>query len=123
MRVVWASVLTARFLLELALLGGAAVAGWRAGGGGGIAGALLLILAIAVVAVVWGLAVAPRARRRWPDPSRLILEFVIFALVGGALAATGSPVAGLVLAGASAAVAVTIRLLGETTSAAGGAGD
>jgi hypothetical protein len=123
MRVVWASVLTARFLLELALLGGAAVAGWRAGGGG-IPGALLLILAIAVVAVVWGLAVAPRARRRWPDPSRLILEFVIFALVGGAaLAATGSPVAGVVLAGASAAVAVTIRLLGETTSAAGGAGD
>ena len=122
MSVVWAFVLTARFLLELALLGGAAVAGWRAGGGG-IPGALLLILAVAVVAVVWGLAVAPRARRRWPDPSRLILEFVIFALVGGALAATGSPVAGLVLAGASAAVAVAIRLLGEPTSATGGAGD
>ena len=122
MRVVWALLLTARFLLELALLGGAAVAGWRAGGGG-TPGALLLILAMAVVAVVWGLAVAPRARRRWPDPSRLILEFVIFALVGGALAATGSPVAGLVLAGASAAVAVATRLLGETTSAAGGAGD
>jgi Protein of unknown function (DUF2568) len=122
MSAVWACVLTARFLLELALLGGAAVAGWRAGGGG-ISGALLLILAMAVVAVVWGLAVAPRARRRWPDPSRLILEFAIFALVGGALAATGSPVAGLVLAGASAAVAVAIRLLGETTSAAGGSGD
>jgi Protein of unknown function (DUF2568) len=121
MSAVWGSVLTARFLLELALLGGAAVAGWRAGGGG-LSGALLVIVAVALVAVVWGLAIAPRARRRWPDPSRLILELAIFALVGGALAATGSPLAGLVLAGASAAVAVAIRLLGET-SAAGGAGD
>jgi Protein of unknown function (DUF2568) len=107
-------VLTVRFLLELALLAGAAIAGWRAGGGG-LPGALLAILAVAVVAVVWGLAVAPRARRRWPDPSRLTLEFVIFALVGGALVATGSPAAGLVLAGASAAVAVATRLVGETT--------
>ena len=110
------TVLTVRFLLELVLLGGAAVAGWRAAGGG-VLGALLAVAGVAVVAVVWGLAVAPRARRRWPDPNRLILEFVIFALVGGALAATGSPAAGLVLAGGSAVVAVAVRVLGEPAPA------
>jgi Protein of unknown function (DUF2568) len=104
--------LTLRFLLELALLAGAAVAGWRAGGGGGL-GALLAIVGVVVVAVLWGVAIAPRARRRWPDPNRLILEFVIFGAVGGALAATGSGTAGLVLAGASAAVAAAVRPLAE----------
>ena len=113
-----ATVLAVRFLLELALLAGAAVAGWRAGGGG-VLGALLAILGVAVVGVVWGLAVAPRARRRWPDPRRLVLELVLFALVGGALAATGSPATGLVLAGASMVVAVATRLVGETGPAGG----
>jgi hypothetical protein len=111
--VVRALVLGVRFLLELALLAGAAVAGWRAAGGG-VLGALLALLAMAVVAVVWGLAIAPRARRRWADPYRLILEFAVFALVGGAVAATGSPAAGLVLTCASAVVAVAVRPLGET---------
>ncbi|HEU0193391.1 MAG TPA: DUF2568 domain-containing protein [Gaiellales bacterium] len=105
-------VLAVRFLLELALLAGAAVAGWRAGGGG-FAGALLAVLGVLVVAVLWGRAIAPRARRRWPDPKRLILELVIFILVGGALAATGSPAPGLALAVASAAVAVAVRPLAE----------
>jgi hypothetical protein len=109
-----ASVLTLRFLLELALLAGAAVAGWRAGGGG-IPGALLAVLGAVVVAVIWGLAIAPRARRRWPDPRRLILELVLFAVVGGALVATGSAAAGLVLAVASAAVAVAVRPLAENS--------
>jgi hypothetical protein len=109
-----ASVLTLRFLLELALLAGAAVVGWRVGGGG-IPGALLAVIGAVVVAVLWGLAIAPRARRRWPDPRRLMLELVIFAVVGGALAATGSAAAGLVLAVASAVVAVAVRPLAENS--------
>lgn len=104
--------LTVRFLLELALVAGAAAAGWRAAGGGA-AGALLAIVGAAAVAVAWGLAIAPRARRRWPDPNRLVLELVLFALVGGAVAATGRPATGLVLAGASAVVAVATRLVSE----------
>lgn len=56
-------------------------------------GAVGLIVAIVLPAIgvlAWGAWVAPRARRRWPDPYRLVLELVLF----------GSASAGLVVGGA-----------------------
>jgi hypothetical protein len=41
---------------------------------------LLGIVLPIVVALVWGAWIAPRARRRLPDPGRLALELVIFAV-------------------------------------------
>ena len=48
----------------------------------------------ALVMVLWSLFVAPRASRRLPDPSRLALELLIFAIAALAFGLTG----GLVVA-------------------------
>jgi hypothetical protein len=42
----------------------------------------------ALVVVVWGLFVAPKARRRLADPIRLLVELAIFALATAAFALT-----------------------------------
>jgi len=58
-------------------------------------------------AVVWGVAIAPRARRRASDPARAALELLLFAAAATGLVVTGQPVLGLVLA---AAVLVNVAL-------------
>jgi hypothetical protein len=102
-------VLVIRFLTELALLVGLAVAGARLGGtvlfsiiGG--------VLAPVVTATIWGLWIAPRAWRRLAEPTRFVLEFVLFALAGIALAASGLLVAGIVLAVAGIGFAALTRV-------------
>ena len=94
--------LALRFLLELAALAAVGYWGWDAGG------PLLAIAAVAAVAVVWGLFVAPkrrfdlsaadpprgrarglarrrrRARTRRATPA-LAVAFVVLAVVSGAL--------------------------------------
>ena len=89
--------LTGRFLTELALLAGLAIAGARLGDGVlfSIVDAVLLP---AAAAAVWGLFVAPRARRRLPEPARFIVEFALFAATGLVLALSGWLVAGVVVA-------------------------
>lgn len=94
-----------RFLTELALLAGAAVAGAEVGWS-------VAILAPVGVAVVWGLAVAPKAARRLPDPARLVVELVLFAAVGAGLVAARHVAAGVVLAAVCAVVAVLVRTAG-----------
>jgi Protein of unknown function (DUF2568) len=102
-------VLAIRFLTELALFAGLAVAGARLGGtvlfsilGG--------VLAPVAAATIWGLAIGPRARRRLGEPVRFLLEFALFALAGIALAASGLLVAGIVLAVAGIGFAALTRV-------------
>jgi hypothetical protein len=57
--------------------------------------------------VIWGLWVAPAWRRRLTDPTRLMVEAVLFAAGVAALTAAGYP---LVAAGFAIVVAVNITL-------------
>jgi hypothetical protein len=91
-----------RFLLELCLVAGLAVAGasaswWAA------------VLLPALLAMVWGRFVAPRSRHRLADPLRLAIEIALFAATGLALTIAGHIGAGVVLAATSTAVAFALR--------------
>jgi hypothetical protein len=101
-------VLTIRFLTELALLAGLAVAGAHLGGGVALA-IVDAVLLPAAAAAIWGLFIAPRARRRLPEPARFLIEFVLFAAAGVVLALVSSLVAGLVLAVVGIGVAALTR--------------
>jgi hypothetical protein len=90
-------VLTVRFLTELALLAGLAVAGAHLGEGV-VFGIIDAVLMPVGAAVIWGLFVAPRARRRLPEPARFLVELVLFAATGLVLALVGWLVAGVVVA-------------------------
>lgn len=70
---------------------------------------VLGIVAGAIVIAVWGAWVAPKAKRRLPDPARLIVELVIFALATVAFAEVGQTVAAVVFAVASLATAALSR--------------
>ncbi|UDY34521.1 YrdB family protein [Dermatobacter hominis] len=91
-----------RFGTELALLAGAAVAGWS------IAWPLVFVGPV-LVAVVWGLWIAPKASHQLPDPARLVVEIILFLAVGGALVAVGHPWFGGLLALVGVAVALLER--------------
>ena len=82
--------MTIRFLLELCML--AALAYW----GFQLAGGWLLRLVAGIgapllAATVWGLLIAPKARRRLADPWRFIVELVLFVLAAAALVAVARP--------------------------------
>ena len=68
--------------------------------GGGVAGSLLGVLAVVVVAVLWGLFVAPKSRRRLPRLPRALAAGGAVVAVGGGLLGQGHPRFGLVLLGA-----------------------
>jgi hypothetical protein len=103
------AVLTIRFLTELALLAGLAVAGARLGEG--VAFSVVdAILLPAAAAAVWGLFVAPRARRRLAEPTRFIVEFALFAGAGLALALSGWLTTGIILAVAGIGFAILTRV-------------
>ena len=93
-----------RFLLELATVAGAAVAG------ASVSWIVALLFPVAVV-VIWATLVAPKSARRLADPSRLVLEIVLFGGVGATLIAADSPIFGVTLASAAIAAAAAIRLL------------
>jgi hypothetical protein len=100
--------LAVRFLSELALAG---VLVW-AGLGASLPLAARIVIAVAapvLAMTIWGLWIAPRARRRLPDPLRLTVEIVLFALAAAALALTGPVVAALVFAVIAIGVAIALR--------------
>lgn len=105
-------VLTVRFLTELAMLAGLAVAGAHVGDGVvlGVVGAVLLPV---VAATVWGLFIGPRAHRRLPEPARFLVEFVLFAVTGVVLALSDRLVAGVVVAVAGIAFAALTRVFAK----------
>ena len=105
-------VLVIRFLTELALLAGVAVAGARLGGTV-LFSVLFGVLAPALVATIWGLVIAPRARRRLVEPARFLLQFVLFASAGTALAASGLLVTGIVLAVTGIGIAAATRVVAK----------
>ncbi len=105
-------VLAVRFLTELVLLAALAVVGARLGGGV-VLSIVDAILLPAAAAAIWSRFVAPRARRRLPEPARFLLEFVLFAGTGVALALVGWLVAGIVVAVAGIGVAALTRVFAK----------
>jgi hypothetical protein len=102
-------VLAVRFLTELALLAGLAVAGARLGQNA----AFSIVEAVvfpAAAAALWGLFIAPRANRRLAEPLRFVVEFLLFAATGLILALSGLVVLGVVIAAAGIAFAALTRV-------------
>ena len=95
-----------RFVLEVAAVIALAVAGATANVFVAVAAPLALV-------GIWGRFVAPKSPRRLSDPTRLGVEIVLFAAVGVAMWAGGWTAVGLVIAAASATVAVCLRIAGS----------
>lgn len=79
--------LTARFLLELALLAGVGVLAWQVTPDGW--NWLVAVVAAVAVAVVWGLFLSPKARYDVGDLGRIVLEAALFAGTAAGLIAVG----------------------------------
>jgi Protein of unknown function (DUF2568) len=102
------SLLTLRFLTELATVAALATAGalahtavdWRI---------VLAILGVVLFAVIWGRAIGPRAAHRLSDPMRLVVEIVIFVVSAVVLGLVGYPLIGIVVAVVSIATAAALR--------------
>ena len=98
--------LALRFACELAALVAVAWLGWQTS-------PVLAVVFPLVVAVVWGLGIAPRARRRWPDPARFLVELVIFATATAAFVVVGQVVVAVVFAVLALVTAVLVRVWPE----------
>lgn len=97
-----------RFLTELGALAALAFGSVRAVDGAG--GILLAIVAPLVAATVWGFLVAPRARRRLPDPLRLGAEAAVFGSATAALVA-GDALALAIVFGAIVVASISLMYL------------
>ncbi len=95
-----------RFALELCLLVALGIWGFSQN-------AVLGIAAPLVAAVVWGLWIAPKAKRRLRDPARLVLELLLFAAAGAALAAADHVLAAAVFLAAVAVSEVLMLAWGQ----------
>jgi hypothetical protein len=105
-----ASLLTLRFLTELAALAALAVAGARADTA--LAGRIVLAVAGPVlVAVIWGLAIGPRAAYRPADPWRFLMEIVIFVASAVALGLVGYSLIAVIFAAVAIVTAGGVRLV------------
>ena len=76
-----------RFVLELCMLVALGIWGFSEN-------IVLGIAAPLAAAVVWGFWIAPKASRRLRDPLRLVVELLLFAAAGAALAAARPPTRG-----------------------------
>jgi hypothetical protein len=61
----------------------------------------------------WAAFIAPRARRRLPEPARFGVEFALFAAAGLALALSGWVLAGIVLAVVGIGIAALTRVVAK----------
>ena len=89
--------LVLRFLLELSAL--AATAYWGFATASGLTQWVLGLGAPALVAVVWGLFVSPKAKIELPRPAQFAIELLVFAAAALALIVADQPVLGIVLGG------------------------
>jgi hypothetical protein len=85
------------FLLELALLAAFAYWGFQTGSGT-LVKVLLGIGTPLLVAVIWGIFMAPNSTRHLQGGAYLVLKAILFGLGIAALAAVGKPTLGLVFA-------------------------
>jgi uncharacterized protein DUF2568 len=102
------AVLGIRFLSELALFAVLIILGINAGLGTAANVAIAVLAPVAAV-VIWGIGIAPRARRRWPDPWRFWAEVVLFLATAAGLAAEGWLVWAVVFAVATIGIAAAVR--------------
>jgi len=98
-----------RFVLELVVLVALALWGFNASDEL-IIQLVLGVGAPAVAIAVWGTLVAPRAMRRLEDPTRLVLELVVFGAGVVAFAASGRLLLGVLLA-VAAAISLALMFL------------
>ena len=82
--------LAVRFLLELCALAALGYWGFQTGRGPVVQVGLGLGVPL-LAAIIWGMAVAPRATLQPPEAVRFILGLVILGLAVAALAAAGHP--------------------------------
>ena len=98
--------LTVRFACELAVL---AAVGWWGWQQSRVLGFLLPVL----VAIGWGVAIAPKARRRLRDPARFALELIVFAAATAALVSVGHAAAAAIFAVAAVLSGALVRVWPE----------
>ena len=101
------TVLTLRFVIELAALAAFAWWGWSL-----VTGPQRLLtaaLALVVAASVWGIFIAPKSSQRLEDPARLATEVGVFLLAGGALWAVTNPWWGVAFAAVAIVDAAAVR--------------
>ncbi len=85
------------FLLELCLLGALAYWGFNTGSGT-VIHVVLGIGAPLVVAILWGMFLAPRAARPVSPPVNLVLKLLVFGAGALGLAVAGQPTLAVVFA-------------------------
>jgi Protein of unknown function (DUF2568) len=90
-----AIVLGLRFVCEMAAL--AAVAYWGQQAANGLAGIVLAAIAVAVVAVVWGVFLAPKRQLQVGLPTRLAIELAVWVAAAAGLWSAGQPTLATVL--------------------------
>jgi hypothetical protein len=103
--------LALKFLLELAALGAFGL--WGASIASGIAAVLLAVALPVVVAVLWGIFAAPRARRRLPLRLRAPFELGVFALAALALWSAASVTWAAVFAAIAAGNAILLTVFDQ----------
>ena len=109
-RGVKAAVLTVRFSTELILLGVLAYLGANATGN--LMARIALAVALPVLAAaIWGSGLAPRAKRRLPDPWRLGVESVLFLATAAGLALKGDAALAAIFAILTIGTAIAVRLV------------
>lgn len=86
--------LVLRFLLELALLAGIAVAAWS--GTDGVWRWIAASVSVVAVATLWGLLLSPKAAIRIPPLVALLVEAALFVGTAVALVAAGHVIVGVV---------------------------
>jgi hypothetical protein len=102
------ALLTLRFLTELATVAVLAAAGALAHTG--VAWRIVLaIIGPVLFAVIWGLAIGPRAAHRLNDPVRLLAEIAIFVISAVAIGLVGYGVIAVVFAFIAIATAGAVR--------------
>lgn len=99
-----------RFAMELVTL---AVLAWTgASTGGGLAVRAVLAVGLPLVLIViWGLVMAPTARRRLHDPARLLAELVLFLGSAAGLAIVGHVIPAVIYGIVAAGAALATRAL------------
>jgi Protein of unknown function (DUF2568) len=102
-------VLTARFGTELALLAVLAVAGASAPAPLAVR-VILAVIGPVLAAVLWGMMIGPKARRRPSDPLRITIEIVLFLVAAVLLALVGYAVWAVIFAVVAIGVAVLVRV-------------